>query len=270
MEGLSLNSSMWLTGWSVLALLGYAVAAWGGSPERERWMPAVWAIWLAWLAQAAALVVDWGGLVLNPPGARFGFAPAISLMLWLVWTVVLIESRFLPLHFMRRVLALMAGAAVALAWVFPGQVHAAATPWAPLHWVLGLASYGLLGTAVMHAWLLGRAERQMRHPGSSGPTVGLPLLRLERLTFQFVGASVLVLGLALVLGAALGAPWRWDHKTVFSVLAWGVLAALLAGRHWLGWRGAQATRWLYVGAALLLMAYVGSRFVLQIVLERGG
>lgn len=268
MEGASLNSPMWLTGWSALALLGYAVAAWGASPERERWMPAVWAIWVAWLAQAAALVMDLGGLGQTPAGARFGFAPALSLMFWLVWAVVLIESRFLPLQFMRRVLAPLSAGAVALAWAFPGQLHATAMPWAPLHWVLGLVSYGLLGTAVLHAWLLGRAERQMRHPGAAGPKVGLPLLRLERLTFQFVAASVLVLGLALVLGVALGAPWRWDHKTLFSLLAWAVLAGLLVGRHWLGWRGAQATRWLYVGAALLLMAYVGSRFVLQVLLGR--
>ncbi len=265
MEGASLNSSMWLTGWSALALLGYALAAWGASPERERWMPA---LWLAWPAHAAALVIDLGGLGQLPAGARFGFAPALSLMFWLVWAVVLIESRFLPLQFMRRVLALLAAAGVALAWAFPGRLHAAATPWAPLHWVLGLVSYGLLGTAVLHAWLLGRAERQMRHPGSGVAPVGLPLLRLERLTFQFVAASVLVLGLALLLGAALGAPWHWDHKTLFSLLAWCVLAGLLAGRHWLGWRGAQATRWLYVGAALLLMAYVGSRFVLQVLLGR--
>jgi ABC-type uncharacterized transport system permease subunit len=56
---------------------------------------------------------------------------------------------------------------------------------------------------------------------------------------------------------------------VFSLLGWAVFAALLAGRHWRGWRGQRATRWLYAGAVLLLLAYVGSRFVFEVVLGRG-
>ena len=62
--------------------------------------------------------------------------------------------------------------------------------------------------------------------------------------------------------------WRWDHKTVFSLLAWGVFAALLVGRRQRGWRGRRATRWLYAGAALLLLGYAGSRFVLEVLLGR--
>jgi ABC-type uncharacterized transport system permease subunit len=77
-----------------------------------------------------------------------------------------------------------------------------------------------------------------------------------------------VLTAALLLGAVTVTRWRWDHKTVFSVLGWLVFAALLAGRIGRGWRGRHATRWLYVGAALLLLAYVGSRFVLEVVLGR--
>jgi ABC-type uncharacterized transport system permease subunit len=47
-----------------------------------------------------------------------------------------------------------------------------------------------------------------------------------------------------------------------------VFAALLAGRKLRGWRGRRATRWLYAGAALLLLAYAGSRFVMEVVLGR--
>ena len=69
-------------------------------------------------------------------------------------------------------------------------------------------------------------------------------------------------------GVATAAQWRWDHKTVFSLLGWAVFAALLIGRQWQGWRGRLATRWLYVGAALLLLAYAGSRFVFEVLLIR--
>ena len=65
-----------------------------------------------------------------------------------------------------------------------------------------------------------------------------------------------------------GVAWKWDHKTVFSLLAWLTFAVLLVGRARFGWRGRRAVRVLYVGAGLLLLAYVGSRFVLEIVLGR--
>jgi ABC-type uncharacterized transport system permease subunit len=55
---------------------------------------------------------------------------------------------------------------------------------------------------------------------------------------------------------------------VLSLLGWSTFAALIAGRQWRGWRGRRATRWLYVGALLLLLAYVGSRFVTEVVLQR--
>jgi ABC-type uncharacterized transport system permease subunit len=132
---------------------------------------------------------------------------------------------------------------------------------------MGVASYGLFGAAVLHAVLLDAVERQMRQR-SAAPPLGMPLLQLERLTFRFVEAGFVVLTLALVMGVLSAAHWRWDHKTVFSLLAWAVFAALLGGRAWRGWRGRRATRWLYVGAGLLLLAYVGSRFVVEVILGR--
>jgi ABC-type uncharacterized transport system permease subunit len=65
-----------------------------------------------------------------------------------------------------------------------------------------------------------------------------------------------------------GKGWKWDHKTVFSLLSWLAFAALLLGRARFGWRGRKAVRVLYLGAALLLLGYVGSRFVLEVVLGR--
>lgn len=222
----------------------------------------------AWVLQCVALLIDLGGLGHGQWGGRFGFAPALSLTHALVLAVVLAESRGQLWPLAHRVLALSGLAATGLALVFPGQPVSVHSPWAPLHWVLGLASYGLVATAVLHAWLMRRAERQLRQPGAAAGIPGWPLLRLERLTFQFLTAGVIVLSLALLLGWWFTPVWRWDHKTVFAVLAWGVLTGLLAGRYGLGWRGARAVRWLYAGSTLLLLSYVGSRFVLQVLLGR--
>ena len=65
-----------------------------------------------------------------------------------------------------------------------------------------------------------------------------------------------------------GANWKWDHKTVFSLLAWFTFALLLVGRSRLGWRGKRAVRMLYIGSGLLLLAYAGSRFVIEVLLGR--
>lgn len=252
---------------ALLAMGGYAVAA---LPLQRLQKLAAPGLLLGLTLHGLLLALDIGGAGRDVPGARLGFGPVLSLTVWLMVSVHAVESRLVPLPAVRRVLASAGMVVVVLAWAFPGEARPIASPWAPMHWLLGVGSYGLFGAAVLHAAMLDAAERQMRlraAPGT-GP-LGMPLLRLERLTFRFVEAGFVVLTLALLLGFATAARWRIDHKTVFSLLAWGVFAALLAGRMLRGWRGQRATRWLYLGSVLLLLAYVGSRFVLEVVLGRG-
>ena len=227
------------------------------------------ALGIAWLLHLLALG---SGLIGTTP--RFGFAPALSVTAWLVLTVYAVESRLYPELQVRRVLAALGAVAVLLAAFFPGTaLHVAASPWLPLHLALGIASYGLFGAAVVHAWLMTRAEKQIR--SAHEPHSGVPLLTLERLTFRFVTAGFVLLSATLLAGLLFGEtlygtgrPVKWDHKTVFSVLAWIAFAVLLTGRSRFGWRGRTARRMLYTGAAMLLLAYVGSRFVLEVVLGR--
>lgn len=228
------------------------------------------ALGIAWLLHALTLGWSLGG---GTP--RFGFAPAISVTAWLVLTVYGIENRMYPQLRVRRVLAALGAAAVLLAILFPGSpLHVSASPWLPLHLALGIASYGLFGAAVVHAWLMTRAEKQIRL--ATEPQGGVPLLTLERLTFRFVTAGFVLLSATLLAGILFSETLygtssrglRWDHKSVFSVLAWVSFAVLLLGRARFGWRGRTARRVLYAGAALLMLAYVGSRFVLEVVLGR--
>ena len=252
----------------LVALVAYGAAALLG----ERFAAALRAALLTgWIAHAVAIAVDIAGVGSADDVARFGFAPALSMTVWLVLAVYLVESRFVPLPGARRTLAWLGIAVVVLDWCFPGEMRPQlASRWIPVHWALGIASYGLFGAAVLHAAMLNRAERQMRQAPVTtiAAPKGMPLLRLERMTFRFVGAGFVVLSAALLLGAWFAHPWRWDHKTVFSMLGWLVFAGLLAGRSAFGWRGPAATRGVYAGAALLLLAYVGSRFVLEVLLHR--
>lgn len=255
------------SGWpGVLASLLYAVAALRG--DRVDRVAAL-ALPCAWLAHLLALVFDIGGFGSQLEGARLGFAPVLSLTVWIVIGVHAVESRFVPLPAVRSWLAPAGLLVVILAAFFPGDGHHFNSPWAPWHFVLGVGAYGLFGAAVLHAALLDAAERRLRQKSAAtGLAPGMPLLQLERLTFRFVEVGFAVLSGALALGIVTTSQWRWDHKTVLSVLGWAVFAGLLTGRRLRGWRGRKATRWLYVGAVLLLLAYVGSRFVFEVLLGR--
>jgi ABC-type uncharacterized transport system permease subunit len=263
-------------GLGILAILAYATpAVWGTlSAQATRG-----ALLVAWVLHGALLAAGLLGLKIPgaEDGAHFGFGPALSMTAWLVLTVYALESRFYPQLQSRKVLASLGAAAVLLGLLFPGAVlHARASLWLPLHWALGIASYGLFAAAVVHAWLMTRSEAQMRL-GAAGDAsqVGVPLMTLERLMFAFVVAGFVLLSATLLVGwlfseslYGAGVAWKWNHKTIFSVLSWLTFALLLWGRWQWGWRGKRAVRVLYAGAALLLLAYVGSRFVLEIILQR--
>jgi ABC-type uncharacterized transport system permease subunit len=228
----------------------------------------VWVV-MAWLAHGSLL-----GLGLLGADAKFGFAPALSLTAWLVAAIYAVESQIFPKLRTRWTLCALGAGAVLLALMFPGSVMpVTASAWLPMHLALGIACYGLFGTAVVHAWFMTRAESRIRLAEDSHS--GLPLLTLERLTFRFVNAGFVLLSATLLVGFLFGDVvygqahiWRWSHKTIFSVLSWVIFAVLLIGRSRYGWRGKRAVRVLYAGATFLLLAYVGSRFVMEVILGR--
>ena len=257
---------------SLGAVLAYAIPALVGgrlSVTSTRLL-----LWCAWGLHGLAVLWSLFGEL-----PRFGFAPALSVTAWLGLTVYAVESYMYPKLKAVWVFAAIGAAAVILAMLFPGQaLHSAASKWLPVHWALGLASYGLFAVAVAHAWLMMRAESQMRlSPNTmSATSSGLPLLTLERLTFRFVTAGFVLLTATLLAGWLFREPlygvrvgFKWDHKIIFSTLSWFAFAVLLVGRAKFGWRGRTAVRVLYIGSGLLLLAYVGSRFVLEVLLGRG-
>jgi ABC-type uncharacterized transport system permease subunit len=259
----------WMLPATVLAALAYGLPALAG--ERLSHTHARRLLGFAWFAHAVALL----SLLVGP--VHFGFAPAISVTAWLVVSAYILESQFFPQFKARWAMGSLGAIAVVLAWFFPvTPLSAQASAWLPLHWALGLSAYGMFGAAVAHAWMMTRAERDIRqaHDASSG----LPLLTLERLTFRFVLAGFVLLTATLVAGVLFGdalygqghGQWRWDHKTIFALLSWLTFAILLLGRSQWGWRGRRAVRVLYIGAGLLLLSYAGSRFVMEVMLGRMG
>jgi ABC-type uncharacterized transport system permease subunit len=275
-----------------LASAAYAGLAWHFWNTRWRAAPAAAPAGLAGWERAALLaaIALHGGLlasdVLLAPQLRFGFAQALSVTLWLAVAMYWVESLFLRLDGFEPLLLPLAAVVAPLPALFPGLANPAfsATFEFKLHLLLAMCAYSLFTIAILHATLMAFVERKLHRSRPSaagqgeallaGPLTRLPpLLTLERLLFRLIGAAFVFLTLTLATGIAFsetlfGRALRFDHKTLFAILSWSTFAALLVGRYLYGWRGRTALRWTLTGFVLLILAYVGSRFVLEVILGR--
>jgi ABC-type uncharacterized transport system permease subunit len=241
---------------------------------------------LGWLFHTTALLSDFLGF--TPGGARFGGSLALSIMMWSVVGVYSSESQFFKRsQDSTRVppqVWWIAMAVCVLVLVWPPSrigtqgINSSAAALFTGHWVLGLSAYGLFAAAVLHGVWLQRSERALQHASLSPADApagrqGLPLLTLEKLMMRLVWAGFILLTLSLLLGVVLGEQLsgkalKFDHKTVFSILAWAVFAVMLFVHHYSGLRGRRAVQWLYSGTGLLVLAYAGSWFVKEVLLGR--
>ena len=141
-----------------------------------------------------------------------------------------------------------------------------------LHAWCALLAYATLAIAAVLAVLLWMQERALRRRDYPRWLRALPpLVQLESLLFRTIAVGFVLLSATLLTGALFVEDMfaqHLAHKTVFSVLSWLAFGALLVG-HWRrGWRGATAVRWTLVAMALLVLAFFGSKFVLELVLQR--
>ena len=209
-------------------------------------------------------------------GLNIGFSHAISLIIWLVmgaYFLIGFDNQLLPLA--ARYLAPIAVAAALLPTVLPAEriVHYAGFAF-KLHFVVAILAYALFTVAALHALLMLFLEKRLHEGLMPRELQGMPpLLRIERLLFQLLGVAFLLLTATLVSGVLFsetlfGKAFQLTYKTVFAVFSWLIFGGLLFGQWKFGWRGKLAVRWTLIGFALLLLSYVGSKFVLEIVLRR--
>ncbi|MHB8668907.1 MAG: cytochrome C assembly family protein [Burkholderiales bacterium] len=215
---------------------------------------------------------------------RFGFSQALSVTLWLTVLIYWIESLIYDVKGMQALVLPLAAVCALLPAFFPGPETPAYTQTFifRMHLLVAMLAYSLFTIAALHATLMTLLERRL-HAGKlarptgrslAGPWASLPpLMTLEKLLFRILTLGFVLLSLTLASGFVFseelfGRAARVNHKTVFGVISWIIFAALLVGRHGWGWRGRTALRWTLAGFIALLLAYVGSMFVLQVILGR--
>lgn len=141
-----------------------------------------------------------------------------------------------------------------------------------LHAWSALLAYASLALAALLALLLWLQERALRQRQVSSWLRALPpLVELEILMFRTIAFGFVLLTGALLTGVLFVEDLLAQdlaHKTVFSLMSWLAFGALLLGRRLRGWRGRTAVRWTLAAMSLLVLAYFGSSFVLEFMLQR--
>lgn len=214
------------------------------------------------------------GLIFTPRGMDLGFFNTTSLVGWLM-AIIALTTLFKPgFENLGVVLFPAAGISALIAELFPhDKLWVIDTYW-PLdaHIILSLIAYSLLAVAALQAILIAIQERRLRsHAPRSVWNALPPLQAMERFLFQLISAGFILLTLALFAGLIFVhnlLAQHLVHKTVLSVLAWVVFAILLWGRWRYGWRGRTAIRWTLGGFLALMLAYFGSKLVLELILGR--
>ena len=214
-------------------------------------------------------------------GFNFGLLNALSSIFWLTVLIYWLANLGLSnsnhqLHGLQAFVLPLA-ALFALLPAFSAQNHYMPEANAKLfivHIAIALLAYSLFTFAALHALLMTIAERSLHNKPSLIKLPSFPpLLVMETLLFRVITTGFVLLTFTIVSGMLFseeifGKPLQFSHKIVFSIASWMIYGWLLFGRHKYGWRGRKAIRWTLAGFGLLLLAYIGSKFVLEMILHR--
>ncbi len=212
--------------------------------------------------------------LLTAQGINLSFFNAASLTAWMISALLLVSALGKPVETLGLVVFPLACASMLADLGFPGRhMLADEANWElRLHVTVSILAYAMLTLASVQALLLAFQDRKLRshHPGGVARALP-PLQTMESLLFEMIGLGFVLLSLSLLSGFLYLDDMfaqHVAHKTLLSIIAWIVFAALLWGRYRFGWRGATAIRWTLSGFVLLMLAYFGSKAILELVLHR--
>ncbi len=210
----------------------------------------------------------------NPAGLDVGFFTIFSLVGWLVALLLLGAAFHQPVESLGILVLPFTALALVLGQISDQHHYLPHTLDSGLkfHIIISILAYSLLSIAMVQALLLYVQDAQLhnKHPGGFIRALP-PLQTMETLLFRMIGLGFVVLSISLISGIIfiddLFAQ-HLVHKTVLSIIAWLLFAVLLWGRWQFGWRGRIAIRWAISGFVMLMLAYFGSKFVIELVLQR--
>ncbi|MES2682589.1 MAG: cytochrome c biogenesis protein CcsA [Pseudomonadota bacterium] len=253
---------------TALAVFAYLFAALRAAQARDGGV-ALMVLVLALLLHGGALIVS-----VQAVGGRLGLTQALSLLTWQSAVLLALLSQVAALRPLRTAIYPLAAGGVLLAVLLPTHTGGSAPhDWRiALHAALSIFAAGLLTLAAAQALALDLLDRLLHKPEQLARVLRMPPMQAsEDWLFQLIGAGFFVLSLALLSGLIFVDDLfaqHLVHKTALSIVAWLIFGALLLGRKRSGWRGKRAVRWALSGYGALLLAYFGSKLVLEQILGR--
>jgi ABC-type uncharacterized transport system permease subunit len=266
------TAACWL-GVSALAWRASRMAVAAGPPARNEVRPESFLVPVGLVLHGMLLYQS----VISVEGIDLGVANAISLLVWLVLMIYWLAALAFPgLSAMLGLMAPLGVLALMLQAGLPTHhyITYGGDPLFALHFGIAMLAYSLFMVATVHALVM-LAEERWLHRGVLPPFLRSlpPLLEMEALLFRILLAAFILLTLTVLSGVffseqLFGKPFRANHKTIFGIVSWLIFGGLLAGHYLWGWRGRKAVRWTLAGFVTLLLAYIGSKVVLEVILQR--
>lgn len=213
-------------------------------------------------------------VIYSPAGYDFGFFHIATLFSWVMVAIALVGCLRQPMENLLLLLLPVAVAGILSASFVPsGQAPLVRLDaGVALHSILGILSFSLITLAAIQVLLVAWLSRELkRHHYHRALRHVPPLQTMEELLFSIIRYGFVAL-LAVILSGFVFMDDMFAqhlvHKTVLTLVSSAVFGILLWGRQVRGWRGRTAMRWILSGYAVLLLAYFGSKFVLEILLQR--
>jgi len=213
-------------------------------------------------------------LIFTDIGLNMGFYNALSLISWVVALLIVLTTLIKPTENLAMVILPVTALALFLEFILPSERIISSTTnfGLDIHIILSISAYSLLTIAALQAVILAIQERQLRarHPVRVMRILP-PMQTMEDLLVQLLWVGFFLLSLGLATGLMFVHDILGQHlvqKTVLSILAWFIFGLVLFGRWTWGWRGKLLVRWTLGGFALLMLAYFGSKIVLELILQR--
>jgi len=206
-----------------------------------------------------------------PDALNLSFFTALSTTLLAIVLVHLLMCLTQPADYLGLVVYPLAAAGLVAGVLFT-SADKSVSPSLQLHIVLSITANALLALGAMQAALVFVQRRYLKRHQPGGFMRALPpLTTTETMLFTLLKFGFALLTLSLLSGFVFLEDMFAQalvHKTVLSCLAWCIFAVLLFGRWRFGWRGQRAVSWTLIGFTILLIAYFGSKLVLELILKR--
>ncbi len=226
-----------------------------------------------WLAACILHAIHLYPQTFTEQGLNLGFYNAVSIVLFIIATLLLLLSIIKKREFIALFILPLVIASIALTVIHPTSANnITSIQGLQVHILTSLFAFSVLTISAVQSIIMFAQDRRLRKHNLSGITQALPPLHdIEKFLFQSITVGFVLLTIALGTGFLFLENMFQQHvahKTILSILAWIVFALLLWGRKQFGWRGQAAMRWTIGGFALLILSYLGSKFVQEMILHK--